>query len=297
MQSLHMRLIYFLSGATACLLAEAAAHSEPPPLARVGEEYEITQSYETEEVSSDGSSASSSGHDTLLERVTAIRPDGLELFYDLPRGASAEDRAREWKFPARVFRSSDGSMQLLNQSELETRLETWLKAANWTREICGHWIFTWNAFRIDCDPQSVIPAIRSYDLRRNDLRDGAPFKVPEARTSGILRLQSTGRRVSTFATLLEIDPQSVLRARADSDVAAGEIMKKPITLEAALSKRSKEAVSGTVSVTIEVDPGGAVRRLTKITKIRTKLPDGEVKTQNATESVERQLVSSSSTDQ
>lgn len=297
MHSLRMRSIDFLFGATTCLFAATAARSEPSVPARVGEEYEITQSYETSEQSSDGSSASSSGHNTLLERVTAVRPDGLELVYDFPRHASAKDRAREWKFPAQVFRSSDGSLRLLNRSELETRLETWLKAANWTRQICGRWIFTWSAFRIDCDPQSVIPIIQSYDLRGSDLRHDASFKVPEARTSGVLRLESTGSGVSTFTTLVEIDPQFVHRTRAASDVATGEIMQKPITLEAALRERSKEDVSGTVSITIEAESGGGVRRLTKVTNIQTRLPDGQTKTQTATERLERGNLSRSSTDQ
>ncbi len=105
---------------------------------QVGEEFELSKSYETSQQTSDGSSSgSSSGRDVILERVTAVRETGLELEYDLPKAATAEDRARSWQFPARVFKPLKGPIQLLNGQELETRLEGWLKAAKWTREMCG----------------------------------------------------------------------------------------------------------------------------------------------------------------
>ena len=104
--------------------------------------------------------------------MIAARDTGIELEYDLSRDAKAEDRARIWQFPARVFKPSNGPMQLLNASELEARLEVWLKAAGWDRSVCGRWIFTWNAFRIDCDPQSIIKAIEAIDLWSFDLRVG-----------------------------------------------------------------------------------------------------------------------------
>jgi hypothetical protein len=269
-----------------------AAYAQAQP--KVGEEYEIRKSYETSEVRSDGGSGSSSGHDTLLERVIEVRPDGLELVFDLPKDATAQDRAREWKFPARVFKPSSGPMQLLNRPELEMRLENWLKAAKWTPEICGHWIFTWNAFRIDCDPQSVIPIIESYDLRSADLRDGASYKVTEARGPGTLARRSIGPDGAKFEAVMEIDPDGARRASAESDVAVGEIMGKPISLEAALRERSKESISGTILVTFETDAVGNVGRRTKVTKVEIKSPDGQTETRTATETTERRLVSGSS---
>jgi hypothetical protein len=186
-------------------------------------------------------------------------------------------------------------MQLLNRPELEARLEGWLKAAGWTRAVCGRWIFTWNAFRIECDPQSVIKILEALDLRSVDLREGASYQEAEARGPGTLTRKAAGPNGDTFAVAMEVDPDAVRRARAESDVAFGEIMHKPVTLDAALRARANESVSGTISVTFDTDAGGHVRRRTKVTKVETKGSDGRSESQTATETVERRPVSGLST--
>lgn len=283
MQSAHMKSSSFTVVAAALLFTGTAAHAQ----AKAGEEYEIRKSYETSEERSDGGSGSSSGHDTLLERVIAVRADGMELEFDLPKDATAEERAREWKFPALVFKPASGPMRLLNRAELEARLDDWLKRAKWTRAICGHWIFTWNAFRIGCDPQSAIEIIKSYDLTSLDLRDGASYWTIEARAPGNLARKSSRPDGATFAATMEVDPDAVRRARAESDVAVGEISQKPVTLEAALREHAKENISGTISVTFETNAAGNPRRLIKVTKLQIKSPDGQSETRTATETIER----------
>ena len=274
------------------LLPASNTRGESPQSApEVGDEYEISQRYETSERTRDGSSGSSRGHNTFLERVIGIREGGLELEYDLSRDATVEERARTWQFPVRVFRSPDKPTQLLNRPELETRLEDWLKAAGWTREVCGRWIFTWNAFQIECDPQSVIRTIEELDLRFVDLRDGAPYQDTAARGPGALTRETAGPNGETFVVAMEIDPDAVHRARAESDVVIGEIMQKPVTLADALSARSKESVSGTISVTLETDSEGNVWRRIKVTETEIKGPDGQIENRTATETVERRSIS------
>src|SRR5688500_15799184 len=195
-----MKILGVMRVAAMFLLPVTAAYAQSPQFPpKAGEEYEIRKSYETSEVTSDGGSGSSSGHDTLFERVIDVRADGIELEFDLPKNATSEQRAREWKFPARVLRPRHGPMQLLNRPELEARLGEWLKAAKWTREICGRWIFTWNAFRIECDPQSVIQIVESYDLTSADLREGALYKAIGARSPGTLARKSIGPNGATYA--------------------------------------------------------------------------------------------------
>jgi hypothetical protein len=289
-------VMLFMAIIVALLLPANNARGESPQSApKVGEEYEISKRYETSQQTSDGSSGSSRGRDTILERVIGVREGGLELEYDLPKETKAEDRARNWQFPVRVFRPSSGPMQLLNRSELEARVEGWLKAAGWTRAVCGRWIFTWNAFRIECDPQSVIKMVEALDLRSADLREGASYQETEARGPGTLTRKAAGPNGETFAVAMEVDPDAVRRARAESDVAVGEIMQKPVTLDAALRERAKESVSGTISVTFDTDTGGNVRRRTKVTKVEIKGPDGRYERHTATETVERLRVSGLST--
>lgn len=286
----------FMATIAALLLVANDARGESPQSApKVGEEYEISKRYETSQQTSDGSSGSSRGRDAILERVIGVHEGGLELEYDLPKDATAKDRARSWQFPVRVFRPTNGSMQLLNRPELEARVEGWLKAAGWTRAVCGRWIFTWNAFRIECDPQSVIKAVEAFDLRSADIREGATYQETEARGPGTLTRKAAGPNGATFTVVMEIDPDAVRRARADSDVAVGEIMQKPVTLDAALRERAKESVSGTISVTFDTDSAGNVWRRTKVTKVETKGPDGRSESQTVTETVERRPVSELST--
>lgn len=288
-------MLFMATIAALLLLANGARGESPQSAPKVGEEYEISKRYETSQQTSDGSSGSSRGRDAILERVIGVREGGLDLEYDLPKDATAKDRARSWQFPVRVFRPTNGSMQLLNRPELEVRVEGWLKAAGWTRADCGRWIFTWNAFRIECDPQSVIKTVEAFDLRSADLREGAPYQETEARGPGTLTRKAAGPNGATFSVVMEIDPDAVRRARADSDVAVGEIMRKPVTLDAALRERAKEHVSGTISVTFDTDSARNVRWRTKVTKVETRRPDGSSESQTVTETVERRPVSELST--
>jgi hypothetical protein len=289
----------FMIALVAALLVSALEAGAQPanPLSEVGKEYALTKSYETSQQGSDGSSGSSSGRDVILERVTGSRDGGLELEYDLPQDAKAEERARNWQFPVRVFRPATGSMQVLNRSELETRVEDWLKAAGWPRSVCGRWIFTWNAFRIECDPQSVIEMLQAYDLRSATLREGAPYHDADASAPGVLVKNAAGPNGPTFVATMPVNPDAVRRARAESDVVVGEIMQQPVTLDAALRERAKEIVSGTITVTLDADPAGHVQRRTKVTKLETRLPGGRRESDTATERVERRLVSTRPADE
>jgi hypothetical protein len=287
---ISQRMLLIATIAALPLLANAAP-SEPQKAAqKVGEEYEISKSYETSEQASDGSSGSSRGRDTIVERVIGVREGGLELEFDLPKRTAAEERVRSWQFPVRVFRTTDGAMQLLNRPELEVRVEGWLKAGGWTRAACGQWIFTWNAFRIECEPESVITTLKSFDLRSAGVEEGASYQVAEAGDPGILTRKSTGPNGATFTVLLQVNPDVVRRAAAESDVAVGQMMQKPVTLVEALRERAKEDVTGTISVTIDTDAAGNIWRRTKVTKLETKGPDTRTKSQTATETVERRPV-------
>jgi hypothetical protein len=271
-------------------MAHDARAKSSQSVTEVGAQYEITKRYETSQKSGDGSSGSSRGQDAILERVIAVRDGGLELEYDLPKGATAEDRARNWQFPARVLKPHDGPMQLLNGAELEARVEGWLKAAGWTREVCGRWIFTWTAFRIDCDPQSVLQTLEAYDLRSAALQDGAVYQDAQGLAPATLARAATGPKGATFTVTLEIDPDAVRRVRAESDVMVGEIMRKPVTFEAALLQQADVRVSGTITVTLEADSAGQLRRRTRVTNTVTTDPDGKSEKETATETVERRLV-------
>jgi hypothetical protein len=271
------------------IATSSSATAEPKRArSRVGDTYQITMIRQTTQRSGDESSGNSYDKDTLIERVVGVRPDGLELEYDLPR--ESQDRSSNWQFPARVFRPAHGTPQLLNRTELEANLERWLKAAKWTRAVCGQWIFTWSAFQIECDPQSVVKDIEAFDLTSTEVRDGAPYRDPDARGQATLvsRVAPTGG--ASFAAEMEVDADAVRRGRAESDVVVGNILQKPITLEAALLERTKQEVSGTISVRFDTDTSGNVIRRTKVTKLITKPASGPSELVTSTETLERRLI-------
>jgi hypothetical protein len=274
-----MKLVGFISIAALFLSAIVIPVGASPLTARIGDTYEITLTRETAEQGSHGS-GSTHDKDTIVERVIGLRSDGLELEYDLPGIVTTAERVSNWQFPARIFKPFHGPAQLLNGHELEARVDRWLKAEKWPRTVCGHWIFTWNTFRIECDPQSVIKTIEAFDLRSADIRDGASYQDIEAVAPGIVTRKGDGADGGTFAVEMPVDP----------DVVPGEIMKRPVTLEAALLERAKETVSGTISVTFKTDSAGDLRRRTKVTKADINEPDGQSERDTSTETLERQLV-------
>lgn len=276
-----------LTTMAAVLLLPAVACAQP----RAGDTYEITRVSDSTERSSGGLSGSSHDKDTIVERVIAVSETGLELEYDFPASTTAQERASTWQLPVRVFKAFRLPMLLRNRSELESRVDAWLKAGRLTRAACGRWYFTWNAFRIECDPESVIQMIAAFDLRPNDLRDGAPYKDPTARAPAPLRREPAGSADDiVFTAEMPVDPDVVLRERAEADVIVAELGGKTLTLDSALRARAAERVSGTITITFDTDTAGNVRRRKKVTKLETKREDGQTDTRTTIETLERRPV-------
>jgi hypothetical protein len=277
---------------TALLMPALAAPAERPQGAvRVGDTYEITSDRESTQQGPNGSDGSSTDRDAITERVIALREDGIELEYGLRRGAKAEDRAQNWQFPVRVFKPFHGPMQLLNRAELEGRVDGWLRAAHWTRAICGHWIFTWNAFRIDCDPDTVIEILAAFDMGPDDLRDGSMFEVPHASEPAPLRRTRQGPEGSTFVVSLPLDPEVARRERAQGDAVVAEILGRSPILDAIAPDHAAETISGTISITLETDAAGRARRRVEATRAQIRGPSGVVETDTVTRTLVRRFLS------
>jgi hypothetical protein len=272
-------------------LAAPCAASEGAP-ERAGAVYELVLSHSSASKDSDGSSSSSGGSDAVIERVLEVTPAGLVLEYDLASETGLpHGRQDQWELPFRVFRPLDGPVQLLNAAELEARIGPWLEHSEISPSACGTWIFTWNAFRIECDPQSVIEGIARFDMRPGDLREGALFEEPGAIEVAHMTQKSNGPDGATYVVELAVDPDWVRRGKAESDVMVGEILRRPVTLEEALRARSAEQISGTITITFDTDVDGGLRRRTKVTELEIRKPDGVVETSTATETLERRLLS------
>ncbi|MBA3896697.1 MAG: hypothetical protein H0X36_06105 [Sphingomonadaceae bacterium] len=179
---------------------------------------------------------------------------------------------------------------MLNGTDMEARVEHRLKVGKLTRAACGNWIFTWNAFRIECDPQSVIRTLEQFNLSPADLRDGAPYQDRAARVPAPLKTMTAGSGGATFTVELAVDPDVERRHRAESDLVIAEITGKPVSLEAALRKPSAEDISGTITITFDADSAGHVWRRTKVTKLETRGSDNRPGTDTITETIERRWI-------
>jgi hypothetical protein len=287
------RIALWATGVAAMVLTASAVRAAPAGRElRAGDVFEISRDIESSSKTAGGeSTGSSTDRDTIEARVIAKSPAGLELEYDLPRGTTAEDRARQWQFPARVLKPPEGPLQLLDGADLAARAAAWLKAAGMTDAACGHWYFTWNAFRIDCDPKSVIKTIEGFDLGPDDLADGVPYRESDALGSAPVKRTAVSPGGEIFHVALAVDPDAVRRELAESDVVVGEISRRPVTYEEALRARSSEDISGTIDITFETDLAGHVWRQTKITTLdnmRGYMGRSEIRT--STETLERRLI-------
>lgn len=286
----HRRCRLLLPVAAAFSLIAVGVRAQQFPGERVGSEYELVRDQETSEKGSNDSTSTSTDRDTLLERVVETRANGLVLEYDLPKNATADDRARSWQFPARLFLPDQGAAQLLNGSDLEARLDKWLKTGKIPRSACGHWIFTWNAFKIECDPNSVLGTIDAFSVRRINLQDGAIYTDARALAPTTLKRTAAGPNSATLVAEMKIDPEKVRRAQAESDVVVAEIMKKPTTLDDALKARAGDLISGTMTITFNVDSTGALRRRVTLTRLQTKRSSGVVEDRTVTETLDRKAL-------
>lgn len=260
-------------------------------LDQVGDTYEIRLEQKSQN-SGNGSSGSSSSRMTLIERVVELQPNGVVLEFDLPSDMSAQDRSIDWQFPARLLRRQDGSLELLNVDELETRASAWLSRAEIDPSACGKWLFTWTAVKIECDPQSAIGIVRPFDLRQDNLFDGAMYHEPG--TSGPSPLASTPTESggTVFKTELAVSSDDIRRQRAETDLIVAEMLNGAVpTLESALQSRSSEKYSGTMIIEIETDADGRVVRKTTNATVKTILEDGTVEENTTISNFSRELVS------
>ena len=264
--------------AAAALAGSVAAQANP---GEVGARYLLQIKHHGEYSYADGQ-GSSSETDTIVVKVIALRDGGQELEFDLPDGADKKDRLIAWQLPARLFVAADGTRTLLNRGDLETRRDQFLKANNWTTEVCGHWLFTWTAYQIECDPDSVLGIVDGYALQPPKLADGALFSMSGAAGSAAMKCRAALQGAQRCTVSLPIDAEAVRAELADSDVAVGEITGKPVSRADAAKARAETQISGTIEVTLDADAQGVVTRRTVVTNMEKREASGKAETSRST---------------
>ena len=282
-----MSIKFIVTGAFALsAIAAVSASAGTPPHPKVGDRWIITSSQTSAETGNDDSSSSSQDNDVIAERVIAVRADGVELVYDLPQDTGARERAATWQLPVRVFKPLNGPIQLLNEAELESRVDGWLKKAKWTRAACGKVGFTWTAFRVECDPKSALLIVDHFALP-DTLAVGDMVTDPKSRTPLPLARGANEKGEPSLAAQLMIDPDQIRRDRAQTQVAVAEITGKPISLDSALVAEQLVKPSGTITLSYDLDSSERVWRRTKVTRIRIAGPGNRITNEITTQVIER----------
>lgn len=232
-----------------------------------------------------GGSSSSHDQDTIIIRTVVVHAGGIELEYDLPATATKQERAFTWQFPLRVFRPTSGPARLVDRAALQSRVTAWLKMAELPRTSCGHTIFTWNAFRIECEPEAALATVAAFDFNAADLRDGALYHDEDGQGPAPLarRVDASGLH---FDAKLALASDAVRRAKAELDVGVGEITGKPTTFERALANHAGDVIAGGISVTFDVDADGKPQQRTRTVKM-TVTANGRTENSTVTQVLSR----------
>lgn len=249
-------IILFVFAQSACSVGNIA------PLDSTAVSLIVYESRAQSETSSGGKSSSNSSS-AVLERNIGNREGGLELEYSFPQENVPLIEA--WKFPARVLKVPGSSIELLNTSEIESRLENFLDQNPDVRKLCGETIFTWDAFDIHCNASHVLDIIKFYDLHFGELSEGKLYNEPGMVEAVPLTLKSSSKDMQVFQANLTADPEHLQTEYETSmkKVAniVGDSFESVISSDLELKDGDKPTFSGTRIVTIEVASTGLVVRL------------------------------------
>ena len=260
---------------------------------QAGEQYEILVSYETK-AEGDGSSSSSRGRTAYLERVVSQDDDCVVREFDLIDDPNRQRPLVAWEMPARVSVCRTGERTLANVPEMEARLERFLKEAKVSRDYCGKYYFTWNVFKIECDPQTVLETIEHLDLVSIPLAENSRYEVPGGADPIHLLLVSKSDKGWIWEGEVPVDPEYLREEAARNQVVVGEISGEPVSFEQALNSVARHSYSGQIKVRFEAGP--AMQEITRTieTTLREVNANGDAEDRFATETTQRKRVGGSS---
>jgi hypothetical protein len=282
----HIFQIFSL--AVAATFSHVAIAQTPTILA--GDVFEISRAYQTQNEASDGSSSgSSSGRDELHIRVIASDQNGTQFDIDHARATPPEARASSWILPVRIFRPAAGPARLLNREELERRRDDWLRGAGLTQESCGRWIFTWNAFQVECDPALALAMLAEW--LPDDPVAGGNYAHPMSETTTPWRLQGAGQG-ELLAAEVPISSDRVRAAWRQMNEITAQILGRPSIVGDDAAEQEDSRIDGMISATFERAEAGMVTRLTEVIRRTAVSGDNVTETTVERRTLERRQVRS-----
>ena len=242
--------------------------------------FEVRVAYENKS-SGGNSSGSSSGHNTLTERIINVSSKEIVVEYEsIPspkRYVDEQPNLIDWEFPATISLLASGEFILQNTEEIAARNAEWRQAAGFPDDACGLWYFTWNAFKVECNPDTVIQSLEAFVLFNDYMDENRKIEEPGTLEPSILTLVASSPL--TFQAKFDLDPEIIREERAQQDVIVAQMMQREtVTLEDALQERNSEQISGTLTTVWELDDLGRVVKRTRNSIVTIELESGERET-------------------
>ncbi len=262
----------------AAALLGCATATTPAQATDGAEQYEIISSYSTESERPRGSS-SSSGSDEFREEVRAGADGCRTRTFDVVDDPEHKRPLEVWRMPV-VLRECPGFPQVIaNCEEMEARRDAFLAAAKIPHESCGRYYFTWNVFKIECDPDTILETVANIDLGSIRLEDGAVFTLPDTSTSVTLAavpVAPAGQRI--FKGRTTIDPEVLREGAIKTIMVVAEVRGKAVTREEAMAQIVAHQFSGEAEVTLVEEPAAGRITATVHTAVREVDVEGGVET-------------------
>ena len=236
---------------TTRLAALLAITSNGSALAADGEKYSILVSYETQ-TESENSSSSSRGRTLYSEQIISDSGDCSIKRFDIVDEERRERPLAEWQWPVEVENCGNGDRKILNLPAMEARLSSFLAAAEVPQDKCGRYYFTWNVFKVECDPQAILSNIETIDLGSLTLVEGAEYVRSGTPDSTLLRKVTAEDGKTKLKAVFAIDPSQFREETAQSQVIVQELTGEAISYEEALAEAQVIEVAGSTTIEFEI---------------------------------------------
>lgn len=243
--------------------------------------------YERSSKRSDGqTSGTSHGRQALIETVIEETSGGVVLQYDLPRDEGGKANSGFWYFPARVLERPDGSLELLDEQVVEARINQWLDKHKISKEACGMWSHGGGfPFKVDCDPQSILDQIESFDLRIPDLMAGAEYSHALGDVPGELMALPAAR--PGYSVTFTVDQDKARAGEVANALILAQMLGQDLTRQQAEEDAAKIGFQGTIRIEFDLNPAGTVIRKTERTEITVTRPGEDAETTTSLTTVTR----------
>lgn len=254
------------------------------------EHYSITTRYST--VSEGGGSSGSSRGSNAYREEVRTDAEGCRLRqFDIDDTDGRKRPLSQWQMPIVVRQCPGAAPALANRDAMLARRDAFLAAMNVTTDVCGAHYFTWNVFRIDCDPDEAVDRLAEIDLGSIRLEDGAEYALPDTGTRVTLRRKASevpGQIL--FAGSAAIDPEYLRSRAAETIMVVAEVSGEKMTRDEAISQIAGRRYSGESAITLVAEPETGRITVTLSGEVKEIGEDGTIETRKGETVTTRQRV-------